>query len=249
MRFLIVFLAYISFIESALAGQLEIRPGEYVRENSSGTLSIYPDVQNGLTFVIEATGGNCHSCGDVSGVLRGNRGYVDSSYEEGNDPACSFSFSPDHSSIFVEGTEACRFFCGARASFEGKYALLPEACTIKSRQAQRDESLTLYRSHRYSQSAKKLQALIAQCEEFMNWIEIDEVRNDLALAQYHEGDASHCIKTLNATLAGKVKDEEELRSGKGEVYLPPCDLDNYLPIAKATWFNKALCNKPLTIRP
>ncbi len=82
----------------------------------------------------------------------------------------------------------------------------------------------------------------------MGWIEIDQVRNDLALAQYHNGEFQQCLATLNTTLAAKVKNEEELKAGNGGVYLPPCDLDNYIGVAKATWFNKTLCTKAMSRR-
>lgn len=77
----------------------------------------------------------------------------------------------------------------------------------------------------------------------MNWIEIDQIRNDLALSQYHNRESSQCLETLNATLAAEFKDEEELKAGGPRVYLPPCDFDNYICEAKATRFNKALCTK------
>lgn len=80
----------------------------------------------------------------------------------------------------------------------------------------------------------------------MNWIEIDQVRNDLALAQYHSGEFQQCLITLSNTLAGTVKDEDELRAGNGNVSLSPCDFDNYIGVAKATWFNKSLCAKAMT---
>ena len=84
----------------------------------------------------------------------------------------------------------------------------------------------------------------------MNWIEIDQVRNDLALSQYHNGEYSQCVETLNATIAGKVKDEAELKGGNNSsVYLPPCDFDNYINVAISTWFNKAMCVKALTRKP
>ena len=98
----------------------------------------------------------------------------------------------------------------------------------------------------FSEAANKLQALTEQCRPFMNRIEIDQVRNDLALAQYHNGNFSQCLQTLNATLAADVKDEDELKSGKGNIYLPPCDFDNYINVAKSTWFNKALCTKAVS---
>lgn len=86
---------------------------------------------------------------------------------------------------------------------------------------------------------------MAQCEKSMNWIEVDQVRNDLALAQYHNGDLQQCLATLNSTLAAQAKDEEDLKAGNGKVYLPPCDFDNYIDVAKSTWFNKALCTKAI----
>ena len=75
---------------------------------------------------------------------------------------------------------------------------------------------------------------------------MDQVRNDLALAQFHNGDFSQCLQTLNATLAADVKDEDELKSAKGNTYLPPCDFANYIGVAKSTWFNKALCTKAMS---
>jgi hypothetical protein len=77
----------------------------------------------------------------------------------------------------------------------------------------------------------------------MHWIEIDKVRNDIALSQYNSGNFDQCIDTLNETLVRNVKSEEELKAGNSDVYLPPCDLDNYIEIARSTWYNKALCTK------
>jgi len=106
----------------------------------------------------------------------------------------------------------------------------------------------LYRARRFGPATDTLQGLISRCETFMGWIEIDQVRNDLALAQYHNGETQQCLATLNTTLAAKVKDEEELRAGNGGVYLPPVDFDNYIDVAKSTWFNKALCTKAMVKR-
>jgi hypothetical protein len=133
----------------------------------------------------------------------------------------------------------------ARGSFDGKYRVPPAACTASSRKAQRQKFLQLYRARQYAAAASILNMLTAQCTDFMNWIEMDEVRNDLALAQYHQGEFAQCVQTLNTTIAGQVKDEAELKSGTGAAFLPPCDFDNYAEVAKATWFNKAMCVKVL----
>jgi len=44
----------------------------------------------------------------------------------------------------------------------------------------------------------------------MNWIELDRVRNDLALAKYRNGDFSQCLEALNTTRAANAP--------KGAVY-------------------------------
>lgn len=244
----ILFLALMTTATASVeAANLEIRPGQYVRDGDSGTLTIRSDDQHRRTFDIESIGGNCHVC-SVSGVIRGSIGHADSWAADGSDSTCLIAFSADRSKVVVKPIteEECRAYCGARAGFEGSYVLPPAACTSAGRQAQRERSLAFYRSRRYSQAARTLQTFITQCGEFMNPVEIDQVRNDLALSQYHNGEISQCLETLNATLAGEFKDEEGLKAGGPHVYLPPCDFANYVGVAKATWFNKALCTKAMT---
>ena len=83
----------------------------------------------------------------------------------------------------------------------------------------------------------------------MSWIELDQARNDLALSQYHSGEFSQCSKTLGTTLAAEFKDEVQLKAGGPRIYLPPCDFDNYIAVARATWFNKALCENATLGKP
>lgn len=232
---------------TAIAAEPEVRPGQYVRDRDSGTLTIRSAGHNRLTFEIDSIGGNCHLCG-VSGVISGGIGRSDSWVTDGGDSKCEISFSDDHSALIVRPitTEECRVYCGMRAGFDGTYRIPPLACTSVGRQKTRDSFLKLYRSRRYAQASQILQELISQCETFMSWIEMDQVRNDLALAQYHNGEIRQCLATLNSTLAAKVKDEEKLKSGNSGLYLPPCDYDNYIDTAKSTWFNKALCTKAMS---
>jgi hypothetical protein len=72
----------------------------------------------------------------------------------------------------------------------------------------------------------------------MNWIVIDSVRNDLALAQFRAGDSSECIETLTTTRAAEYSNDEQLKDA-----FPPCDFDNYINVAKATWHNRSLCER------
>ena len=246
LRYILLFFSIIATPASAVAAQLELSPGQYVRNGDSGTLTIRSDGQKGRKFEIHSIGSNCHICG-VSGVIEGNVGRADSWTPDRNDSRCVISFSAYRSKVVVEPTthHECRAYCGARADFAGSYVLPPAACTDSGRQAQRDRALASYRSRHYSQGASTFQTLITQCGAFMNRGEIDQVRNDLALSHYHNGEISQCLATLNGTLAAEFKDEKSIRAGGPNIYLPPCDIDNYIGVAKATWFNKGLCTKAM----
>ena len=228
----------------------DIRPGTYVLSNDSGTLVVRQGKGQRRTFAIETIGGNCHICG-VEGVLTGAKGRADPWDDTGASPTCVIDFSAQGTAITVTPlTEAaCRDHCGARASFEGTYRVSPPACTAGARQKLRNQALRWHKAHRYGQAAAALQGLITRCTGFMNWIEIDQVRNDLALAQYRNGEFAQCLATLGDTRVAHVKDEAELASGNSPVFLPPCDFDNYIAVARATWFNRAMCTKAQAGQP
>lgn len=232
-RFLLLALSL--FLASAQAA--DPHPGKYILDRDTGTLDIRRDAQGRLIFEMQSVGGNCHVC-DVSGVIRDGVGSTD----EKPPYRCDISFkSVGHALEVAPITEdACRANCGMRAGFDGTYRVPPARCTFSGRDIQNKEFLVLYRARRYAEAAATLEALASQCGEFIGWIEIDRLRNDLALAQYHSGNPAQCMATLGKTIAGNVKDEEAL---KGD--LPPCDYDNYIEIAKATWFNKKMCAKGL----
>lgn len=240
MRLLLLsFLIFIrGFCLSCGAQATELLAGTYVREYNSGSLVI-KNTKNGPEFHIESVGSNCHSC-SVAGIIKEGIGYT----EPGNpdDSNCRISFKGDSSSVNVEPTlsEACRQYCGMRAYFNGIYKALPPACTVKSLQARRNKYLTLYKKRQFSEAVIAIESLLKQCAStFMDDVQTDRIRNDLALTQYHSGDPLACQKTLSLTRASDFEDEAALRS-----QLPPCDFDNYISVAKATWHNQALCEKP-----
>lgn len=226
--------------------QSKLQPGKYILDRGNGELTIRLGEQGKLIFEIESVGSNCSSC-SVSGVVLGTVGYADSLTEDDNESKCEISFVANRSEVVVHPLkhEECRTFCGARAGFDGIYSIPPKECTEVGKQKIHNQFLRLYRSRNFVQAEATLQSHLKQCSTFMNWIEIDEVRNDLALAQYHNGEFQQCLVTLNDTLTAKVKDEAELKEGKDGFYLPPCDFDNYIHVAKLTWFNKALCTKAI----
>lgn len=246
----IFFLVLFVYTDTLMAkDQSKLQPGRYIFDRGMGVLLIKSDGKAGLTFEISTVAGNCHTC-DLSGAISGTIGYMDSWAEDGNKSKCEILFTVDHSNILVKSLkfDECRAFCGARAGFDGLYRKPPAKCTDQGRKQQQEQFLRLYKSHHYAQAEKILQNQLKQCPNFINWIEKDEVRNDLALAQYHNGEYQQCLDTLNTTLVANVNDEDELKEGKDGFYLPPCDFDNYIHVAKSTWFNKALCSKALKNR-
>lgn len=244
---IVTFVFILPAMTSAEPAPKTIHPGTYVRDGDSGTLTIRMVGQNKRIFEIESNGQNCHFCG-VTGEIRGVTGRAGSWSGNGSDPKCEISFTANRSAVEVDAITKvkCRAYCGVRADFDGSYQAPSATCTSAGRRALRDQFLHLYRSRRFSQAANKLLSLTKQCEQFMSRIELDQVRNDLALAQYHSGDVSQCLQTLGTTLAADVREENELKSGKGSTYLPPCDFDNYIDVAKSIWSSKELCTKAIS---
>jgi len=241
LRYLLL-LASVLFAAAASAAQPDPPPGNYVIEGDRGTLEIRKDAQHNLIFAIQTIGSNCHTC-DLSGIIRKG---VGSTLDDEPAFRCEVSFvkEGDGISVIPIAEEGCRSHCGARASFDGDYHRPPPSCTDAGRQKQHEKFLGLYRARRYAEAAGVLDTLAAQCTNFMNDNEMDRLRNDLALSRYHNGEFAQCVKILDLTIAGDIKNEQELKDT-----LPPCEFLNYLEIAKATWFNKNMCVKALTRKP
>jgi len=216
----------------------EPKPGQYIRDRAMGTLDIRRDADNKLVFEIQSLGSNGHIC-SPAGTIEGAIGRTD---EDDPEFRCEIAFDSEGSAITVHpiSDNECRSECGARGSFDGVYRAPPASCTSSTIEAQRKKFLVLYRNRQYPDAEKVLDNLTAGCDIFMSWIEIDELRNDLALSQYRNDQYAQCLATINKTTAGQALDEQRLKKS-----LTPFDFDNYIEIAKATWFNKSLCLRAL----
>lgn len=216
-----------------LAATDTLRPGEYITEGGWGVLTI--STAGGRTaFSIEAVGANGHTC-SLDGEIRNLRARLDLD-EEGK--VCEVTFLPKAESIDVSSVDAelCRYFCGMRASFEGEYLRPGPGCGTKESSATRKQFKKLYDAKSYAEAAALLEPLLSRCSKTLDWLENGQVRNDLAITQYHLGRLADCRKTLEPLIEEASKTEGELR----ETY-PPSDFESYLPIAKATLHNAKLC--------
>jgi hypothetical protein len=222
--------------------EVRLAPGEYITEKGWGTLTLR---QGGgrLSFVIEAVGANGHSCSLEGEVVKG-RATLETDEETG---PCRVSFKPlaegaeggKGIEVASEEGEACRYFCGMRADFQGFYLVPPPGCAPAARETARTEFKRLYDKKAYPQALAKLEPVLKSCARMVGWIEEGWIRNDLAITLLKTGDLAGCRRLLEPLAADAARTDEELR----EEY-PPSDADNYLPVVKAARTNLKLCKAP-----
>lgn len=214
--------------------------GRYSAPHDGGSLTVRRDPGAGgrWHFDIETVGGNCHICGLSGRIVRTRQGWVGHT-EEAWAERCDIALQPqgrDAVRVTALTPEACQTFCGARAGFEHTYRRPPAACSDGQRRARRERALASHRQGLWTPAAQGLQALLQDCAGFMDPITLDRVRSDLALVQWRLGEPAACRATLAGTHAAGLADEAALREA-----MAPCDADNYLPVARAIWFNLRRC--------
>lgn len=220
------------------AAQPQVRAGEYLTHEAWGHLSIKGLPGGKLAFAIETVGINGHMC-DFDGLIKEGAVVVNPAYA---DPGCVVTFKPQGNLIeVVADNSACRHYCGARAGFTGIYYLPPEGCKADQQIHRRAEFLRHYRTKNYARALVLLEGFYSQCKDFLHWLtEIDGVRNDLAITQFHLGRHSDCLQTLATTRAGPFKNESQMQE---KTFMAPSDLETYLPTAQQIWHNQKLCSK------
>ncbi len=223
----------------------DISPGEYITEAGWGVMTLSKSEKPALHFVIDAIGGNAHTC-SLEGDIQNHQAVLD---EDPNNP-CIVKFSPKGENIDVSSvdSESCRAFCGVRAGFEGLYLKPPAGCTLDERNKTRKQFDKFYHAKAYDKAEATLEPLLRLCEKNLDWLEFGRISNDLAITQYHLGQFENCQKTLAPINASVGQTGEKLPKTEEELkdMLPPSDFDSYLPIAKSTWHNWKLCTQQKT---
>lgn len=210
-------------------------PGEYLAEGGWGTLNIKRSAEGKLHFDIESLGANGHSC-SVSGIVKSGKAVPDDA-----DPAspCDIALKPDAGGIDValgESSAGCRYYCGMRASFDGRYLVPAPGCRNGERKTVQTRFSHLYGVKDYQAALITLQPVLTGCAPTLLWFEEAQIRNDLAVTLYHLGRKEECLAVLKPTIDAHGKTEDELREE-----LPPSDFESFLPLAKAAWYNRKLC--------
>ena len=211
-----------------------LAPGEYVSAGGRGVLTLRTEVGNRVLFELEAVGGNGHTC-SLDGEIRGGRTIV----SDTPDPqACVVRFETRGAGIDISTNDAdsCRSFCGARASFTGRYLRQPPGCDSLSRGAAGAEFKQRYDNRDYLGAQQQAGRLLDRCASTMDRIERGRWLNDLAITQYQLGLHDQCLRTLQPVAADAALSNDSLQSS-----MAPADYDNYLPIVESTRTNLRLC--------
>ena len=143
-----------------------VQPGKYLAKGASGTLVIEVAKAGALSFAIESTGSNGHTCSINGEIPAGaNRALVPTS--EGEKP-CIVVFRKVTAGISVEtpDTDSCQDFCGARASFDLAYDKVDGKCWPKAVRGQRAEFKRAYEKKDFATARDRLELYCAQVPDF-----------------------------------------------------------------------------------
>ena len=212
-----------------------IPAGEYRTELGWGQLSISPAVNGAPTFSLHTATGE-DIC-DIQGRLVNNEGQATDN-ETGQ--VCRIAFTPQPRGLDVKPItpDSCRGFCGANGGFKGFYVALMPACQANAIEATRKAFKRLYEDKAYPAALAKLKPVLDQCGTTLDFVELGDIRNDVAITQYRNNRSNDCLKTLVPYAADAKRDDKDIVAD-----WPLTEGDDYLKIVHAARTNIRLCSK------
>ncbi len=208
------------------AGPVEPKAGTYIFEGGSGTL-----VLGKGRFEINVVGANAHVC-QLGGPWKGVTGVAN---DEGSKCELTFAVTGDSIAVTSVGDEACRSYCGARASFDGTYLTPPKGCGRTELKKTRATFKKQYDAKKFADAVATLTPVVKTCESVVDRFERFWIRNDLAIAQHHAGDDAACLVTLEP-----LAEYRDATPGEPVGYEPSFE-EEFGKIAKATRTNAQRC--------
>ncbi|MBP1709904.1 MAG: hypothetical protein H6Q49_106 [Deltaproteobacteria bacterium] len=231
--FFIACIMLMTGVTQGIAQDAQIQSGRYIREGGSGSLIIKQGKTGALSFVIETVGANGHTCGLEGNILNGKATLE--SFDAGK--PCIVNFLPKDSGVNVTVNDSeCQYYCGVRATFAGLYLIPIRGCDPLEIRKARNEFKRLYDKKVYDQAGAKLEKILRDCVNTLDWLETGWIRNDLAITQYKLNDLQGCWQTLQPLATDAARTDEDVRND-----YPPSDADMYLPIVRAARTNLKLC--------
>ncbi len=211
--------------------------GSYIMEGGSGALDIKPmHALGNEMFNIETAGANGHTC-SVNGQIRYGKAVLTEATDESGKPCIIVFRAKGNDSIEVSSPSeyACRYYCGARASFTALYIKPAPGCSPKEQRKTRNDFKRLYDKRDYAAAQATLEPLLKTCSRVLDQVNEGWIRNDLALTQYKQGDSAGCLRTLQP-MAEMVSNVDQ-----GVIGFEPADAPTYASLIKASRTNLKLC--------
>lgn len=231
-------LALCTVVSPVRAAAASISPGEYISLHGATNLSIEPSKSPvGLQHYQFTENGLDGTTCTVQNTISKERSYPNSLLP-GKLCVIRFWEHEDYLEVRLEA-DACKNSCGKDAHVNGFYHIPAIGCDDVSRQRSREDFKRLYDNNEYEAALSLLNPLVTACSLTMRDTESAEIKNDIAITQFHLGRLSDCRKTLDGISYHKLKNEVELKRK-----LSALEFDTYLPIARATWYNFKLCKQP-----
>jgi hypothetical protein len=212
-----------------------VQPGKYLAKGASGTLVIEVAKAGALSFAIESTGSNGHTCSINGEIPAGaNRALVPTS--EGEKP-CIVVFRKVTAGISVEtpDTDSCQDFCGARASFDLAYDKVDGKCWPKAVRGQRAEFKRAYEKKDFATARDRLDGALKDCKDYIDEFDRYRMLNDLAITLHHLGDDAGCLKVLEPMAGLAATPDKEYDDD------PTLEAEQSKKIGRATRTNQELC--------
>lgn len=227
----------LSFALPAQAELINTPSGNYIMEGGAGSLDIRAmHALGNEMFSIESVGANGHTC-SVGGQIRNGKAVLTEAASESGKPCTIVFRSKGNDSIDVSSPseDACRYYCGARASFTALYIRPAPGCSPKEQRKTRNDFKRLYDKRDYAAAQATLEPLLKTCSRILSRADEGWIRNDLALTQYKQGNNAGCLRTLQP-MADLIRDVEQ-----EVIVFAPADAPVYDPIVKASRTNLKLC--------
>ena len=208
-------------------------PGNYIIEGGWGSLDIRRDGEGPLRFSIETISPNAHLCSLEGEIVDG----VAALPTDPGEPDCVVRFTPYADGVRVEGDgPACRYFCGARATFTANYRRPPPGCDDVSRRRARQAFQNHYDRKRYARALATLAPIARNCAGVLHWTESGRIANDIAITQHKLGQRDACLRTLAPFANDAARSDDEILNER-----LPVDAASYLDIVQAARTNLRLC--------
>lgn len=214
-----------------------IAPGHYATEQGWGWLVVESPKDGEVHFSVDAQSTPTGGCGGLEGELKGLSGVVT---DGGN--TCTIRFQPTVKGVKLgtETVEACRRFCGLSGSFSGEYLRNANPSCMPGAVAEtRGRFKKLYDRKDYRSALSTLQPVLKDCLAFLNELDSGQIRNDVALTQYKNGQREECLYTLAPYRKDARRSDEAILQEWGR----PDVAGEYLAIVKAARTNFRLCGR------